>query len=1423
MYAIVYTVDFHWEVNGKTYDFRIPGGGFISFEHLVEVLDIEVSDTNTEKENENGSGFVEDNADDAIKLNEVEVNEATKRFVADVERVEFSDPELVWVGKVNADATVGELKEANGLVVEYNGELTEEQVAEINAQTVEAGDWALISVQPFISEETLTVIMKNGDNFKIQVTDAQIQTKYLSDSGKLYEVTVTYDEDAMIPEGAALKVTEFAENSEEYRKARNTVLADMIAQEENIDLYTMGLAALDISILDHEGKEIEPAAPVRVDLRIKSLPGVDNLEEIKNSLMVKHHIETENGIIVEKVYDGGTDAKFLMETSDVVTAGGSKVVDPETIDELDALFTQPDPEPDVDISFIAPVFSTFTVTWSSKKTTIHYGYMNGNTFVEFTEPVQEDLDDYETVFLIRDFEGYHYAFGEQQTGKTYYSADKLTNPTSGTSIIPRLYKSGSECYYWTSNGEKRKEVKNDSHIYLVYEKDPDPVPGGTLVPRVVGDDTPPTIPSILKKSVDNGNGTNTLSLSIRGATKEKEIANVADVIVIFDVSGSMRNNMAGEGKYLHDGSYYKYGRENAYGLQVWGKIETEDTRLQHAKDAVNHLADTLYGMNNNLAPQKIRMGLVSFSNTSKVEYTLSQNTDDYTASLNNFKNKVNKLSADGGTNWEAALQAANQMAVASDRDTYVIFVTDGDPTFRYTRMGATDYQLNKNDIFNNGGSTYTYYNSISVFGKGSSDERGNNYDAALAEAKNIVSLKKNLYAIAVSNDVKKMEKLIEDAEGKEAYLAADVDDLNHAFDKIAESIFATHGWGEIKMTDGITDLTNTVAKAGLMNVDGDFVYYRAPAPDNWAVMTAEERDAYQPEDSDFVIWTDEEREAAGCEDAIYERSSESVQWNMGSGFMLEDGVTYKVSFICWPTQEAYDLLADLKNGSIKYKDLTPEQKAQIYEKPANSGNYVVKTNQDGANTTYKSAVQTGAGVVVSGNEQTLPFQIVEPMILKGEKILVRKNWEDTVNTGHRAEKVKFHLLVDGKYYQKDGTFKSKAEGGDGEGAYVIEVSKDTTPTAWVNEVAIAPGVIRGNDVLEFGHSYALEEYEATGGDNFGFSFEFHSAVVRPMVIDSTLTYLIEDDSNKPEGAVEHNISGRKYYSVVPQSDGGTVYYEATGNTGVIEGTNYKTSELDITKIVQKGSSNLTEADLNKETFTYRVTLEVPAGADVSGITGYDYFEYTVGQNAPFKLYGYQPGETAFPEDIARFGSEDDTKKIYRSWNTTNADIQENFLTTNQDGSKTIQMDVTISQLEVFRFTNLPTGTRYTIQEIYANQYLSAEPNVNRYNGGRAPVDKDGNLAEQGYSITRVQSTNGTKTTTEITNDTLTGVIDEANKRYYNQFTNTLGNATDADLSVTKHLENYSWSGERYYFKLIPAEEGNPMPVRDTLYISAVSG
>ncbi len=202
VFSIVYTVDFEYSVNGKVYQFSLPGGGFVSFTDLVEVLGI-IDDTNAgENEDENGSvitenaeenaveivGTVDENATNeeaeenglhsdkntSLTLGDVVVSDASKKFVADVASVEFSNPELVDVSKVDADTTVGQIKESRGLEVEYSAELTEEQIAEINAKEVKAGDWALISVQPFDTEETLTVTMKDGEEFTIRMTDMQV-------------------------------------------------------------------------------------------------------------------------------------------------------------------------------------------------------------------------------------------------------------------------------------------------------------------------------------------------------------------------------------------------------------------------------------------------------------------------------------------------------------------------------------------------------------------------------------------------------------------------------------------------------------------------------------------------------------------------------------------------------------------------------------------------------------------------------------------------------------------------------------------------------------------------------------------------------------------------------------------------------------------------------------------------------------------------------------------------------------------------------------------------------------------------------------------------------------------------------------------------------------------------------------------------
>ena len=145
VYAIVYTVDFHYEVDGKTYEFSIPGGGFVSLERLVEVLGIGVSDARESSDSNQEAEVTENDADEAnekegeqqetsnvknqiIKLEEVDVSESAKKFVSDVEKVEFSSPDLVWVGKVNTPDTVGGLKKANDLIIEYSADLTEEQM-----------------------------------------------------------------------------------------------------------------------------------------------------------------------------------------------------------------------------------------------------------------------------------------------------------------------------------------------------------------------------------------------------------------------------------------------------------------------------------------------------------------------------------------------------------------------------------------------------------------------------------------------------------------------------------------------------------------------------------------------------------------------------------------------------------------------------------------------------------------------------------------------------------------------------------------------------------------------------------------------------------------------------------------------------------------------------------------------------------------------------------------------------------------------------------------------------------------------------------------------------------------------------------------------------------------------------------------------
>ena len=281
VYGVFYTVDFEYSVNGKTYQFSLPGGGFVSFTDLVEVLGI-IGDTNSEENwDENGLVSAENTEENAanegteensvnsdtntsLTLGDVEVSEATRKFVADVASVEFSSPDLVDICKVESETTVGQLKESRELECEYSAELTEEQIAEINAQTVEAGDWALISVHPFTSEETLTVTMMDGEVFTIRVTDGQIHTFVISDSGDTYKITVTYDDTTGIPADAELRVRQLTPDDDRYQEDIERSNSALLAR---YDQGATNPVVFDIKIIAND-EEIEPIEGTQVSVEI---------------------------------------------------------------------------------------------------------------------------------------------------------------------------------------------------------------------------------------------------------------------------------------------------------------------------------------------------------------------------------------------------------------------------------------------------------------------------------------------------------------------------------------------------------------------------------------------------------------------------------------------------------------------------------------------------------------------------------------------------------------------------------------------------------------------------------------------------------------------------------------------------------------------------------------------------------------------------------------------------------------------------------------------------------------------------------------------------------------------------------------------------------------------------------------------------
>ncbi|MBQ6439197.1 MAG: VWA domain-containing protein, partial [Mogibacterium sp.] len=886
-----------------------------------------------------------------------------------------------------------------------------------------------------------------------------------SDSLKRYEAVVSYGEEAKIPDGAKLVLTPLKEGGKKFEEAKEALVADengnsafsQATEEEQKDL---GMVAFDLTIYDKEGKKVEPQAEVNVSFKLNELPDGVDAEALAASMEIQHLNESSGDIVVEKI----------------ATVDGYEAKKDDALGEINVNENNETAE----VKTVVDGFSTYTITWSNgtERTTVHYGYMENGTFHEFDAdpaPMPGTFQNHHR-YLIYDFNDYQYA------DHTYYRTTASNTPASGgTEIQARLRYYGND-WQRTSNGSNWSDCANNSHIYVLYEKKTAATTGGTAQAHITPETEHPTEPTILKESADNHDGTRTLALSITGHTTPLEAEKLADVIVVFDRSGSMRYNMAGTGN--------QYGTANTRADQI-----NENARLSIAARAVNSMARTLLSKTNSSGGKLIRMALIDFSTSANV-------TQGFTDNINTFTSAVNALTGNGGTNWEQSLQLANQLPVDSERATFVIFVSDGDPTFRVSRMDVNDTNL---DIYDKDSSDQ-YYVSDNVFGNGSTDPAGHDYDAALVEAKSIVQHNKRLYTIGISNDVSNMAKLNSEAGGSGNYTATTSAQLEEAFNQIISEIEGTLGYGA-NIEDGVTGLTNLTAKAPIVGVDeNSFKYYR----------NGQEWDPV----------------AAGAKAAKYNAETGAVEWDLGTNFQLENDVTYKVEFLVWPSQKAIDYVTQLNNGEIQYSEIPEADRNQIEERPAGSGKYVLKTNTDDAHVTYQESSKVGNVVTPIGETKTAYFKPVDPLQLDTMPLSLEKIWTDTLTEGEDRE-TEVTLFLQRRVVNGDGTFgpwvdfEAPYTKPDGSTAHSNKIVL-SDGNDWKATFYISPGLETDHDgttvVYNPGYEFRVTE------PNQDYHYELNGEIIKPMLINLEKTYVGDADGNHAltaENIVKSGIDVKK--------------------------------------------------------------------------------------------------------------------------------------------------------------------------------------------------------------------------------------------------------------------------------------------------------
>lgn len=203
--------------------------------------------------------------------------------------------------RILAQEEGSDVEETNEIVEKQEENIQEQEEENIVEKNEEETDQ---------QEETVPEELDEQDNNEEQQSDEQevvYSAGELSFTEEDYEINISYDESAMIPDNAKLAVKEIIEDSNKYNDYLENA-ANAVFENEDTEADTLPYARFfDITILSEDDEIIEPQSNVNVVIDLKD--DVLNTEDVEFSAV--HFVEEEDEIVETSLVE--------VETEEVVT------------------------------------------------------------------------------------------------------------------------------------------------------------------------------------------------------------------------------------------------------------------------------------------------------------------------------------------------------------------------------------------------------------------------------------------------------------------------------------------------------------------------------------------------------------------------------------------------------------------------------------------------------------------------------------------------------------------------------------------------------------------------------------------------------------------------------------------------------------------------------------------------------------------------------------------------------------------------------------------------------------------------------------------------------------------------------------------------------------------------------------------------